>query len=105
MASLGRPSAACAASRCLTTFDMGLQANSVMPNIPNEFIFTFEKSCVITQLQIAFHMDTPRSMAKHVINLPKSGSRDFFEIGAQMKAAISRGGGFQKPVAAHCHLH
>jgi aminotransferase len=36
-------------------------------------------------------MDTSRFIAKHVINLPKSGIRDFFEIVAKMKDVISLG--------------
>jgi len=36
-------------------------------------------------------MDTTRYIAKHVINLPKSGIRDFFEIVAKMKDVISLG--------------
>ena len=36
-------------------------------------------------------MDTSRFIAKHVINLPKSGIRDFFEVVAKMKDVISLG--------------
>lgn len=36
-------------------------------------------------------MDTSRFIAKHVINLPKSGIRDFFEIVSKMKDVISLG--------------
>ena len=36
-------------------------------------------------------MDTTRYIAKHVINLPRSGIRDFFEIVAKMKDVISLG--------------
>ena len=36
-------------------------------------------------------MDQSRFMAKHVINLPKSGIRDFFEVVAKMRDAISLG--------------
>jgi len=36
-------------------------------------------------------MDTSRHIAKHVINLPKSGIRDFFEIVSKMKDVISLG--------------
>ena len=36
-----------------------------------------------------FYMDQSRYIAKHVVNLPKSGIRDFFEIVAQMKDASS----------------
>jgi aminotransferase len=36
-------------------------------------------------------MDTSRYIAKHVINLPKSGIRDFFEIVSKMKDVISLG--------------
>ena len=36
-------------------------------------------------------MDTNRYIAKHVINLPKSGIRDFFEVVAKMKDVISLG--------------
>jgi aminotransferase len=50
-------------------------------------------------------MDQSRFIAKHVVNLPKSGIRDFFDIVAKMKDAISLGGGFSKPVAASRHLH
>ena len=50
-------------------------------------------------------MDTTRFIAKHVVNLPKSGIRDFFEIVAKMKGVISLGGAFSKPVAASRHLH
>jgi len=38
-------------------------------------------------------MDTTRYIAKHVVNLPKSGIRDFFDIVAKMKDAISLGVG------------
>ena len=43
-------------------------------------------------------MDLSRFIAKHVVNLPKSGIRDFFDIVAKMKDAISLGVG--KPVAS-----
>ena len=36
-------------------------------------------------------MDTSRFIAKHVVNLPKSGIRDFFEVVAKMKDVISLG--------------
>jgi aminotransferase len=36
-------------------------------------------------------MDTTRYIAKHVLNLPRSGIRDFFEIVAKMKDVISLG--------------
>src|ERR1700743_1624895 len=36
-------------------------------------------------------MDASRHIAKHVINLPKSGIRDFFEIVAKMREVISLG--------------
>lgn len=36
-------------------------------------------------------MDSSRYIAKHVVNLPKSGIRDFFEIVAKMKDVISLG--------------
>jgi aminotransferase len=36
-------------------------------------------------------MDTTRYIAKHVINLPRSGIRDFFEIVAKMKDVVSLG--------------
>lgn len=36
-------------------------------------------------------MDTSRYIAKHVINLPRSGIRDFFEIVSKMKDVISLG--------------
>ncbi len=36
-------------------------------------------------------MDTTRFIAKHVINLPRSGIRDFFEVVAKMKDVISLG--------------
>ena len=36
-------------------------------------------------------MDTTRFIAKHVVNLPKSGIRDFFEVVAKMKDVISLG--------------
>jgi aminotransferase len=36
-------------------------------------------------------MDTSRFIARHVINLPRSGIRDFFEIVAKMKDVISLG--------------
>ncbi len=36
-------------------------------------------------------MDSSRYIAKHVINLPRSGIRDFFEIVAKMKDVISLG--------------
>src|SRR6266852_2809474 len=38
-------------------------------------------------------MDSSRYIAKHVVNLPKSGIRDFFEIVAKMKDVISLGVG------------
>jgi aminotransferase len=38
-------------------------------------------------------MDQSRFIAKHVVNLPKSGIRDFFDIVARMKDAISLGVG------------
>lgn len=38
-------------------------------------------------------MDQSKFIAKHVVNLPKSGIRDFFDIVAQMKDAISLGVG------------
>ena len=38
-------------------------------------------------------MDITRYIAKHVVNLPKSGIRDFFDIVAKMKDAISLGVG------------
>ena len=38
-------------------------------------------------------MDHSRFIAKHVVNLPKSGIRDFFDIVAKMKDAISLGVG------------
>ena len=38
-------------------------------------------------------MDQSRHIAKHVVNLPKSGIRDFFDIVAKMKDAISLGVG------------
>ena len=36
-------------------------------------------------------MDTQRFIARHVVDLPKSGIRDFFEIVAKMKDVISLG--------------
>ena len=36
-------------------------------------------------------MDSSRYIAKHVVNLPKSGIRDFFEVVAKMKDVISLG--------------
>src|SRR5258705_12704452 len=36
-------------------------------------------------------MDTTRYIAKHVVNLPRSGIRDFFEIVSKMKDVISLG--------------
>ena len=36
-------------------------------------------------------MDTKRYIARHVVGLPKSGIRDFFEIVAKMKDVISLG--------------
>ena len=36
-------------------------------------------------------MDTKRYIARHVIDLPRSGIRDFFEIVAKMKNVISLG--------------
>ena len=50
-------------------------------------------------------MDQSRFIAKHVVNLPKSGIRDFFDIVAKMKDAISPGVALSKPVAASRHLH
>lgn len=38
-------------------------------------------------------MDQSRFIAKHVVNLPKPGSRDFFDFVARMKDAISLGVG------------
>src|SRR3984885_998514 len=38
-------------------------------------------------------MDQSRFIAEHVVNLPKSGIRDFFDIVAKMKDAISLGVG------------
>ena len=45
-------------------------------------------------------MDSSRYIAKHVINLPKSGIRDFFEIVSKMKDVISLGIGEQDFVLA-----
>ncbi len=42
-------------------------------------------------LSLPTAMDTKRFVARHVVNLPKSGIRDFFEIVAQMKDVISLG--------------
>ena len=39
-------------------------------------------------------MDQSRYIATHVAGLPKSGIRDFFDIVAKMKDAISLGVGF-----------
>jgi aminotransferase len=50
-------------------------------------------------------MDQSRFIAKHVVNLPKSGIRDFFDIVAKLKDAISLGGAFLKPIATRHHLH
>ena len=50
-------------------------------------------------------MDQSRYIATHVAGLPKSGIRDFFDIVAKMKDAISPGVEFSKPVAAKHHLH
>src|SRR6188474_2791507 len=36
-------------------------------------------------------MNTARYIASHVVNLPKSGIRDFFEVVAKMKDVISLG--------------
>jgi aminotransferase len=36
-------------------------------------------------------MDQSRFIARHVVNLPKSGTRDFFDIVARMKDAIAPG--------------
>src|SRR6267154_675449 len=36
-------------------------------------------------------MDTKRFIARHVVDLPKSGIRDFFEIVSKMKDVISLG--------------
>jgi aminotransferase len=49
-------------------------------------------------------MDQSRFIAQHVINLPKSGIRDFFDIVARMKDAISLGVIF-KTIAASNPLH
>ena len=38
-------------------------------------------------------MDQSRYIAQHVVNLPKSGIRDFFDIVAKMRDAISLGVG------------
>ena len=38
-------------------------------------------------------MDQSRFIARHVVNLPKSGIRDFFDIVAKVKDAISLGVG------------
>jgi len=43
----------------------------------------------IVYLFFAPQMDQSRFIAKHVVNLPKSGIRDFFDIVAKMKHAIS----------------
>jgi aminotransferase len=50
-------------------------------------------------------MDQSRFIAQHVVNLPKSGIRDFFDIVTKMTDAISLGGVLSKPVAASRHLH
>jgi aminotransferase len=42
-------------------------------------------------LILEFYMNQSRYIAKHVINLPKSGIRDFFEIVSKMKDVISLG--------------
>src|SRR5487761_2138948 len=36
-------------------------------------------------------MDPSRHIARHVVNLPKSGIRDFFEVVSKMKDVISLG--------------
>ena len=36
-------------------------------------------------------MDQSRFIAQHVVNLPKSGIRDFFDIVAKLKDALSPG--------------
>ena len=46
-------------------------------------------------------MDESRYIGKHVVNLPKSGIRDFFDIVAKMKDASLPGFGFSKPTAAN----
>jgi hypothetical protein len=50
-------------------------------------------------------MDQSRYIAKHVVNLPKSGIRDFFDIVAKMKDASRSAPAIEKPVAAHNRLH
>ena len=50
-------------------------------------------------------MDQSRFIAKHVVNLPKSGIRDFFDFVAKMKDAILPGITASKPVAAGHYLH
>jgi aminotransferase len=49
-------------------------------------------------------MDQSRFIAKHVVNLPKSGIRDFFYIVAKMRDAIPLSVGFSKPIAGNQHL-
>ena len=43
-------------------------------------------------------MDQSRFIAKHVVNLPKSGIRDFFDIVAKMKDVIALAHGIPVPV-------
>jgi len=39
-------------------------------------------------------MEQSRYITKHVVNLPKSGIRDFFEVVSKMQDVILRGIGF-----------
>jgi aminotransferase len=48
-------------------------------------------------------MDQSCFIAKHVVNLPKSGIRDFFDIVAKMKDAISLGADFQNALQPNSH--
>ena len=49
---------------------------------------------------ILLKMDQSRYIAQHVVNLPKSGIRDFFDIVAKMKDAISLGVGSRTTAVA-----
>jgi aminotransferase len=50
-------------------------------------------------------MDQSRFIVRHVVNLPKSGIRDFFDIVTKMKDASLPGITAPKPVAAGHYLH
>ena len=57
-----------------------------------QFFYSFA-DVVFVPYAFLIKMDQSRFIAQHVVNLPKSGIRDFFDIVAQMKDAISLGVG------------